>query len=59
VKSRRRELLADEVATFIKHYQRKHYPKMDPNDRRYDRDIEAMVKRMSPEALDELIHGDA
>jgi hypothetical protein len=58
VKRRRRELLADEVATFIKKYQRKHYPNTDPNDRTYDREIEAKIKRMSPEELDELLHGD-
>lgn len=54
--TRKRRLEAD-IGVFIRQYARKHYPKHDPNDRRYDRKIEQIVRRMSPEELDELMRG--
>jgi hypothetical protein len=51
-------LLSRVQATFIKQYQRKHYKNTNSNDRSHDRDIEAKLKRMSPEELHQLLHGD-
>jgi hypothetical protein len=55
--NRRKKKLQNEVATFIRQYQRKANAN-DPNDRRYSRRVERIVKRMKPEELDELMHSD-
>ncbi len=56
--NRRKKKLQGEIAAFMRQYQRKAYPNIDPNDRHYSRRIERIVKRMKPEELDELLHGD-
>jgi hypothetical protein len=55
--SKRKRRLEADIGVFIRQYARKHYPKHDPNDRRYDRKIEEIVRRMSPEELGELMRG--
>ena len=45
---------AGDLMTFVQRYARKAYT----NDRRCDRDVEARVKRMSPEELDGLLRDD-
>jgi hypothetical protein len=55
--SQRKKRLEGQIGAFIQQYKRKAYPTIDPNDRRYDREIEALVKRMNPEELDELMNG--
>jgi hypothetical protein len=49
--------LEGEVGAFLRQYERKAAPNIDPNDRQYDREIEQLVKRMDPNELDELMHG--
>lgn len=49
---------AGDLAKFVQQYARKAYPNWDPNDRRYDRDVENQVKRMGPEELDRLLRED-
>ena len=49
---------AGEAAKFVQQYARKARSGLDPNDRRYDRDIEARIKRMNPEELDRLLRED-
>jgi hypothetical protein len=49
--------LQGEIGAFVRQYGRKKNQN-DPNDRRYDREIEQLVKHMSPEELDALMHGD-
>jgi hypothetical protein len=44
--------------TFINQYGRKSQKGVEPNDRRYDRRVEATVKRMSPIELDHLLRED-
>ena len=48
-----------EYDIFMKQYTRKK-PKngRDPNDRSYDRELEAKIKRMKPEELSELLNDD-
>jgi hypothetical protein len=46
------------IGNFLKHYQRKAQRGVEPNDRRYDRDFEATLKRMKPEELSQLINED-
>jgi len=43
---------------FIRQYGRKAQKNVEPNDRRYDRDVERQVRRMDPIALDRLLHDD-
>ena len=55
--NRRKRRLEGEIGAFVRQYARKRYPNHDPNDRRYDREIEQIVRQMKPEELDELMHG--
>lgn len=54
---RRRQRLEGEVGVFLKKYASKRRVGWDPNDRQYNRSVEALVQRMSPEDLDELMNG--
>jgi hypothetical protein len=54
--SRRKKHLETQLARFLRQYRRKH-GKFDPNDRDYDRELEAKLKRLRPEELDELMRG--
>ena len=51
-------LHAAEVAKFIEQYARKSQKGGEPNDRRYDRRLEAKIKRLRPEYLDRLLRDD-
>jgi hypothetical protein len=53
--SKRKKRLEAEIGVFVRQYARKRYPGMDPNDRRYDREIERLIRRMKPEELDQLM----
>ena len=59
----KREHKAAAVQDFVKKAGRKAQKGKEPNDRRYDRDIERQTDHMSPEVFYELIHdgedGDA
>jgi hypothetical protein len=62
----RRRLNADEkralkvaiVRRFVALYGRKAQKGVEPNDRKYSRNFEKSIKRMSPEALDSLLRGE-
>ena len=56
--SHRKQKMAAAVGAFMRQYQRKAHVGHDPNDRSYDRKLEAKLKRMRPEDLDELLHGE-
>ena len=56
--SKRGKKLRQEIRVFVQQYGRKANRNIDPNDRRYDRKIEALIKRMKPEELDEIMRGD-
>lgn len=53
--SKRKKRLEGEIGAFIRQYARKRHPGMDPNDRRYDREIERKIRQMKPEELDALM----
>jgi hypothetical protein len=57
--SKRERKLSGEIAAFMRQYRRKSDAPHDPNDRHYDRELEAKIKRMPPEDLDRFLHGDA
>jgi hypothetical protein len=54
----KRELAASKVRQFIGQYARKAQKGVEPNDRRYDRKVEQVVKHMKPDALDRLLRDD-
>ena len=56
--SHRKQKIATEIGAFMRQYQRKAHAGHDPNDRWYDRKLEAKLKRMRPEDLDELLNGE-
>jgi len=47
--------LRREIRLFLQQYGRKAQKGFDPNDRSYDRKIEALIKRMKPEELDDIM----
>jgi predicted aminopeptidase len=54
----KRALKAAQIKRFVLQYGRTAQKGIEPNDRWYDREIEAAVRRMSPEQLDELMRDD-
>ncbi len=57
--SKRGKKLRQELTLFLQRYARKKRKGgLDPNDRRYDRKIAAMVRRLRPEEFDALLQGD-
>jgi hypothetical protein len=46
------------LGAFLRQYGRKRQKGREPNDRGYDRKLEAKVQRMRPEDLDELLRGE-
>jgi len=57
--NRRKMKMAAQVGEFVRQYQRKSQGgKQEPNDRQYSRKFERKLKRMKPEELDELLHGE-
>lgn len=54
--AQRRDLKAASVQLFAKEYARKAQRGCEPNDRKYDRDVEQQVKHMKPEELYRLLH---
>lgn len=56
--NKRRRKLANELAAFMQQYRRKSDAPHDPNDRWYDRELEAKIKRMAPQELDRLLRGE-
>ena len=54
-----RKELARHVGAFLRQYQRKAQKGVEPNDRKYDREVERIIRRLKPEDLDVLLNGDA
>lgn len=54
----KRKWIRDNLGTFLQQYQRKAQRGVEPNDRHYDRDLEAKLKRMKPEDLGRLMSED-
>jgi hypothetical protein len=51
----KRALKAASLQRFVQEYGRKAQKGVEPNDRRYERETEKMVKRMKPDELDRLL----
>jgi hypothetical protein len=56
--AQRRRLKAADVQLFAKQYARPAQKRLEPNDRRYRRDVEGRVRRMRPAELDTLLRGE-
>lgn len=56
--AQKRALKAASVQLFAKQYARKAQKNVEPNDRRYEREVEQAVKRMKPDELDRLLRED-
>jgi hypothetical protein len=54
----RRALKSATLQIFVQQYGRKSQKGSEPNDRRYDRDIERAIRHVNPEELDRLLHDD-
>jgi len=54
----KRALKAATVSVFVQRYGRKAQRGVEPNDRRYSRDVEKALKQLKPEELDSLIRDD-
>ncbi|KML45192.1 hypothetical protein VL15_36790 [Burkholderia cepacia] len=54
----RQSRLVGELGIFVKRYGRRAQKHVDPNDRRYDHDVERTIARLSPAALSDLLVGD-
>lgn len=51
----RKSRLAGALGVFVKRYRRKAQKHHDPNDRRYDHDVERTMLRLSPADLSDLL----
>ncbi|MGZ6042872.1 MAG: hypothetical protein ACXWKW_11830 [Asticcacaulis sp.] len=51
----KKTLKAEQIRLFVQQYARKAQKGVEPNDRRYDRELEKDIKRMRPDELDELL----
>jgi hypothetical protein len=54
----KRALKAAAVSVFVQRYGKKAQRGVEPNDRRYDRDVERALKQLKPDALDSLMRDD-
>jgi hypothetical protein len=55
---RRRKEISKELGTFLREYAKRAQKGQEPNDRTYDRNIEKQLRRIKPEELDRMIHGE-
>lgn len=55
--SHRKSKLEADLGKFVQQYRRKAPRGKEPNDRRYDREVEKRAKALRPEELDELLRG--
>jgi hypothetical protein len=46
------------MGTFLRQYRRRAHKGWDPNDRGYDREIEAFLRKLKAEDLDVLLNGE-
>ena len=53
--AKRKNELEAKVARFLQQYGRKAQKGQEPNDRRFDRKVQGMIKRMKPDELDRLL----
>ena len=57
-RDQKRSLSAADISVFVQQYGRKAQKGVEPNDRRFNEDVERRVKRMDPVVLDHLMRDD-
>ena len=57
-KPKRIKRLEGAIGSFVQQYARKRHAGHDPNDRRYDRNIEKKIRHMKPDELSRLMSDD-
>ena len=56
--SQKRSLRREELCLFVQQYGRKAQKRTEPNDRKYSRETEVLVRRMNPLLLDQLLRDE-
>ena len=57
-RSEKQSLRAADIAIFVRQYGRKAQKGVEPNDRKFNEDVERLVKRMDPVMLDRWMRED-
>jgi hypothetical protein len=57
--NRTRKWMERRVGTFLRLYGRRAQKGVEPNDRPYDPEVENYLRRLKPEDLDVLLHGES
>ena len=55
---KKKKALERQMGAFLQQYRRKAQKGQEPNDRQYDRSIEKIIRKLSPEELDALLNGE-
>ena len=55
---KKKRALERRMGAFLQQYRRKAQKGQEPNDRQYDRSIEKIIRKLSPEELDALLNGE-
>ena len=55
---KRKKMLGSKMGAIQRKYTRKAQKGVEPNDRKYDKKFEKIVKLLDPEALSVLLHGE-
>lgn len=58
MKSSKRDRKAAQIDLYLQQVARPRQKGQDPNDRRYDRDVECEMRKLKPQELDALLRGD-
>ena len=56
--AQKRNLLREDLCLFVQQYARKAQKRTEPNDRKYSRETEFLVRRMNPLLLDQLLRDE-
>jgi hypothetical protein len=54
----KKKALERPTGSFLQQYRRKAQKGQEPNDRLYDRGIERIIRKLTPEELDTLLNGE-
>lgn len=55
---KKKKALGRRIGAFLQQYSRKAQKGQEPNDRQYNRGIEKIIRKLTPEELDVLLNGE-
>ena len=58
VSKKKMKALQARIGAFLQQYRRKAQKRQEPNDRQYDRRIEKIIRKLTPEELDTLLNSE-